>query len=437
MHTTAIYGPPGTGKSTHLAKVVAEISATTPDVAVVSFTKAAAGVLTARCSQGVGYVGTLHALAFKTLNLTKTQVADERKFAAWYGTDIDEVRMAMSVYRYAFHNEVDYPFAYSILNPILPYLRLEHLIQSYLNWKAAYQYIDFDDMITMATGQVEPRSVVIVDEAQDCTDKQWELVRSMVKSDGKLIIAGDDDQAVFTWSGANPHAMDQLADERLVLSQSHRVPFAVHGVAQRTARQIKARVDKEYSPTPVVGVVEVATYYEPMCYPERHTVLCRDQWALAEVEEVLIERGLPYTRNGEPAMFDRARCRAARAVALEDYPTIKRLAKYLRTEYQADHPAAVRAGWRRAVDPGRWHKEAAYLSLVDPCAEPLIHLSTIHGFKGEEDDHIVLVADCTGVVQAAMDHQESYENEVRVWYVGLTRCRHRLTIVGHNQFISY
>ena len=436
MQCHAIFGCPGTGKTTRLTKIINDVAPTTPNMAVISFTKAAAGVLTSRLdSRSIRYIGTIHALAFRSLRLTRDVVADEVAFAKWYGADIEEVQTSLSVYRYARHQKVDYPIAFASINPVIPFIRVEHLILSYLNWKSTYQYLDFDDMVLLATGKVDPFDVVVVDEAQDCTNEQWDFIQSILKSTSILYLGGDDDQALFTWAGANPHAMEELADSIQVLGQSYRIPLSVHRIAEATVGQISKRVDKEYRPTTEAGEVVCVSVYEPMWYPEKHTVLCRDKWSLKAIEDVLIERGLPYTRNGERSMYDRGRCSLARAIGLEDFAAVKRLSKYLRKEYREDPIAACKVGWQRALDFGTWQREAGYLNLVDPFADPIVHLSTIHGFKGEEDARVVLIADCTTQVQNAMDQQELYDNELRVWYVGLTRCKTNLTIVGWNQFI--
>lgn len=712
MHTTAIFGCPGTGKTTHLAKLISQLAPACPNMAVVSFSRAAAGVLTSRLrNHSIRYIGTLHALAFKVLGLTRQSIATEDRFATWYGADIDEVKTILSVYNYSYHHKVDMAVAFTAINPIIPFLRVEHLIQSYLNWKETYQYLDFNDMVAQAIGRVEPFDVVIVDEAQDCTNEQWQLVLSMTKPTTKLYVAGDDDQcqpegtvvktqcgdvrieeldptihrvwsynandgggvwstftmscnwtqtpflhevevngnkslytpnhkclarfdvsqdsidtlrvvylmsrggwfrvgetkafiknkngvtfypnnrmrqeradslwvlkvcdseveskqwealyslqfgiptqifdysglrlknvgnkglhkfihdnlpvhtnadrllksldmdiryptivkksggqktfevramnlhprlmkmatyvkngppqwhhftmnrvryygvvysldvksksktyfadnvwthnSLFTWAGANPHGMIELADEQVVLGQSYRIPKSVHALAEATVGQISRRVPKEYKPISDIGTIECVQHYEPMWYRYKHTVLCRDKWALDDIEQVIIERGIPYTKNGERGMFERGRCQCAKAIILEDHQTVKRLSKYLRRDYREDIIGACRVGWQKALDFGTWYKESSYLALVDPCADPLIHLSTVHGFKGEEDDRVVLVANCTSQVEAAIDNQESYDNEVRVWYVGLTRCKQLLTIVGYNQFINF
>ena len=63
-----------------------------------------------------------------------------------------------------------------------------------------------------------------------------------------------------------------------------------------------------------------------------------------------------------------------------------------------------------------------------PRKRPRIRLSTIHGSKGGEADHVILSTEIAQRTWREMDAQP--EDEARVWYVGVTRARERLTIVG-------
>jgi superfamily I DNA/RNA helicase len=291
-------------------------------------------------------------------------------------------------------------------------------------------------MIEMATGVVEPFEIVVVDEAQDLTNKQWELVLSMVKPSGQLYVAGDDDQAVYTWCGANPHTMVDMATSREVLRQSYRIPASVHRLADKVVHRINRRAEKEYLPRNVEGSVEYSVFYEPMMYTNKHTVLCRDKWVMKEIEDVLVYHALSYTCNSHTSMYDGGKANLIRAIIAEDFAAIKRMARYLHKQYQEDPYSAVKAGWKKSVDLGRNETEAQYLYLLDHEVEPLVHLSTIHGAKGEEDNHIVLMAHCSGKVEEAMDNAVSYDDELRVWYVGITRAKEKLTVVGYNQYIQ-
>jgi superfamily I DNA/RNA helicase len=64
---------------------------------------------------------------------------------------------------------------------------------------------------------------------------------------------------------------------------------------------------------------------------------------------------------------------------------------------------------------------------LDWDAEPVVSVSTIHGAKGHEADHVVLYNQMSGRTE------ESYirnpDQEHRVWYVGATRAKEELTIV--------
>ena len=45
--------------------------------------------------------------------------------------------------------------------------------------------------------------VIFIDEAQDLSLLQWEMVRKIWSRAEKTYIAGDDDQAIFKWAGAD------------------------------------------------------------------------------------------------------------------------------------------------------------------------------------------------------------------------------------------
>ena len=43
----------------------------------------------------------------------------------------------------------------------------------------------------------------MVDEAQDLTPLQWDMVVKIAKGVDRVYIAGDDDQAIYEWNGAD------------------------------------------------------------------------------------------------------------------------------------------------------------------------------------------------------------------------------------------
>jgi DNA helicase-2/ATP-dependent DNA helicase PcrA len=66
-----------------------------------------------------------------------------------------------------------------------------------------------------------------------------------------LVVAGDVRQNLYEWRGSEPGVfleIDRVCQARRVLSQSYRVPSAVHGRAVSWARQLSQDVEAEYHP---------------------------------------------------------------------------------------------------------------------------------------------------------------------------------------------
>lgn len=448
MECHAIFGPPGTGKTRNLEELVAEFSKSTDNIAVLSFTKAAAAVLTSRVKREnkLRFIGTNHALCYQTLGLERNQVAQVDTFVKWVDMDEQEVRWALNVGQYGRRNGLDLDSAYidfASSRMDCPYGIVEFINETYCLWKKDNCLIDFDDMLVRATGLVDPFDIVVVDEAQDLSKVQWELITSMVAKDGRLIVAGDDDQSIFTWAGAYVHGMRDVADTKEVLSRSHRIPRSVHRLAERTIGQIANRQPKEYSPREEEGYVDVIPDYvvqEVLGAHGPHTVLCRDKWALSDIEADIVAMGIPYIGDGAGlgGFFTSNTARLIRAINNEDSAALIRSINRIRPEHREEvqDGKIPKGDWKDVIDLNRVsEEEITYLDLVDLDAEPGVTLSTIHSFKGREDGHVVLVGTCTQLVESAADSQLMYEDEVRVAYVGITRCKQGLTLVGTSPFI--
>ena len=46
--------------------------------------------------------------------------------------------------------------------------------------------------------------VLILDGAQDCTPLQWSVIYKMAMKADRIYLAGDDDQGIYKWNGADP-----------------------------------------------------------------------------------------------------------------------------------------------------------------------------------------------------------------------------------------
>ena len=100
-----------------------------------------------------------------------------------------------------------------------------HKIRLSIQGKKEKSKKDFTDLIVdyIARDIKTNFEVLFIDEAQDLSYLQWQMVRTMWKKSKKTYIAGDDDQAIFQWAGADiDHfiALKEEVDEIKVLEQS-------------------------------------------------------------------------------------------------------------------------------------------------------------------------------------------------------------------------
>jgi DNA helicase-2/ATP-dependent DNA helicase PcrA len=469
MRVEAIYGPPGTGKTTELLRRVQHVrdsGVQSERIAFVSFTRAAASEALSRLGiKRSNNVSTIHAMAFRHLGLKQAQVVDSaklREFSNIVGIPIigkspedDEERADGDFYldllNYARSTFTPPAQAYDYSERPGTRSEFDLFVRSYSDWKRTYGYYDFTDMLDRAAqGGVRPDAeVLFVDEAQDLSPLQWAVIDKLCKKAHEVHIAGDDDQAIYTWSGADPHGMARFAQKHgghsHVLSLSHRLPVAVHEKSQALIRRVVRRVDKKFNSKGHVGLVRVhgSINSVDIAHGEDTLLLGRTHSVLREVEQSFIEKRIPYVReSGRPGMFQNRF-----AIGLRAFRKIGRGERLADTERAALFNIATDET-RRLMgnnDYGAIASKPFYVALnipaqavdfyadVDLDVEPTIRLSTIHAAKGHEADRVVLLTDMTTrVTQTA---EKNPDDEIRVFYVGMTRSKHTLDIVeGYNGF---
>lgn len=468
MKTYAVYGPPGCGKTTEMLRRVEEAKTRyrTSEICFLSFTKAGAAEALKRL--GIARsdkICTIHSLMYRLTNCTGAAVVDSyklRKFGEKTGfrfrgqsndtgeqmeigdqyiSVLSKAVNRMNTLRDEYH-ESDRPGEWS---------GFEFFCKSYEDWKRANGFVDFNDMLVgyLKNPTRHGSAVIFVDEAQDLSNLQWAVIEQMIKMGGveEVHIAGDDDQAIYEWSGANTHGMAEFEDrhesDRSILSQSWRVPSSVHGYAMNVVNTIDNRVEKEYFPRAEKGIVRRMSNFDAksLKHGDDTLILCRNYVTRKEMEDELIRHRIPYKNEGGlPGLFGsriaegiRAfkKLEAGNAVTQSELDKIIAVADdRTRREVQTKEfaPMLKRGFLRSLVIPAHlidFYRDA------DITTEPTIRLSTIHSAKGREADHVILN---TGLTQKTWkDMDRNPDAEARVWYVGVTRSRFKLDILEGDQ----
>ena len=166
-------------------------------------------------------------------------------------------------------------------------------------YKKEYNLIDFNDMIlNFIKSDLSPKfDVIFIDEAQDLSLMQWDMTKSIWNKTEDSFIAGDDDQAIFKWAGAEVDSFIALQDQmiNLPLIQSHRVPIKVHQLAMGIINKIKHRINKTWQPKTNEGSLHRHFEIDSIDMSSGEwLVLARTKYMLRDIEDVLYRKGLYY-----------------------------------------------------------------------------------------------------------------------------------------------
>lgn len=276
--TFFVYGPPGTGKTTYLSRQAQRAAQEhgPEDVVIASLTRAAATEIAGRDTGIPDHnTGTLHAHAYRALDRPALAETPEG-VRAWNDThphqslsrgtnqleDTTDPGSNGEGGGDTVHHQVMTLRARMIPRDAWTLEQRSH-DADWTDWKQQTSRLDFTDLIEQCVDRHELHpalpSVLLLDEAQDFSRLELELARMWgtdLGKNGTMILVGDPDQAIYTWRGADPHALRDLqADDTRRLEQSYRVPEQVHRLAREWVRQITDRVDVAYRPTDNRGTV--------------------------------------------------------------------------------------------------------------------------------------------------------------------------------------
>jgi DNA helicase-2/ATP-dependent DNA helicase PcrA len=515
-----LFGGPGSGKTTALLDrvegIIEDDNVDFRDVLVVSYTRAAAAEIRERLAERLdvtpralrGNVSTMHAKAYELLNLSRGDVVGEddkadfcEEFGIEYEDEYDGSRrrsarsttlgnkiIATSQWLQRTRRDVadwyDVPFKWDEENVRLPpeiddnaqtgnkytptwptdddRVDVPAAIRGWRTYKGDNDITGFADMLE----QVAQRSLLpnvdylVIDEFQDITTLQYDVYEEWKPHMERVLIAGDDDQVVYAWQGADPDLLleeDVTQDE--ILPNSYRLPSRILNVVNGEVRHISKRQEKDLNPRKEGGRVEAVQ--NPSMYDlarnvtgtikqsdETVMVLFRARYQMFQFIDEFIDEGIPFGCLTDQRMWTDRVTQYVRAIEAvnDDEPLsvleARRLADMLADsafgtgerddlfdaleEIEEEHdvddiaeieiepdvvtehvpfipdPASAGDMLRKVTSFQEQSVDAYFNSEYRGMDADRVRLGTIHSAKGREADHVFVATDLTEKVVEQM-----------------------------------
>ena len=494
---TIILGPPGTGKTTTLLNLVDQFiqdGVRPKQIGYFSFTKRAATEAASRAADKFGldrdndlaFFRTLHSYAFNQLGMTKEKMLgadDYREFGEKCGIPIKTAKFSDSDGTFNSDNEyltiintaavkrIDLLDYYDSRQNILDIERstLFLLSEELKRFKKEKGLKDFNDLLEdfIAKEYINKFKVLFIDEAQDLSLLQWEMVRKIWSRAEKTYIAGDDDQAIFKWAGADVDhfiALKEEVNDIKVLDQSYRIPGGpIHELSQKIINKVQNRFDKDYKPRTEHGILRRYSDVTQVDMSKGNwLVLSSANHFLDDVKDLCGLQGWYYQHKGSNsvplklllALNNWEHWRKGSqlnnveikniyqylgASVLPGFRSGKTLhsdTKYLMRDCRAEHGLVTDSVWYEAFD-GLDTVTENYIRNMRANGEqinknPRIIMSTIHGAKGGEADKVLLMQDLTNAALETMSHDPDELH--RLFYTGATRAKRELHVLDPKNF---
>ena len=464
---TKIYGPPGTGKTEKLIRrAMAYIRIGTPinSIGYFAFTRKAAHEARDRMlsknpqykKKELRYFQTLHSLAFHTLGLREENVMQDYHYndlgkilsirvnakkdadaSPYLSCDNEYFQIILKAKEKGISVWDEYCTGEHSSN-VEPDL-LKHIEVNYNQYKVNNNLIDFADMIKKFLSKPElcpSFNTVFIDEAQDLSPIQWQMYDMLKNNSKNVYLAGDDDQAIYGWAGADVDRFIKEPAKEKVLSKSRRIPIAVQEISEVITERIQGlRATKNYLPRNEQGLCSKINSLENVdLYNGKWLILTRTISRAKEICDLLKVKGL-YHENKHRKSYDTKLYKAiinhSKWLNGEDIPDT---ALEDIKEYMGERELKKDLKWYECFDTAS-ADEKIYIRLMRSNGEKLsnearIKVSTIHAAKGGECENVILVLDNAKKIREATAHSIiKRDEEHRVWYVGCTRAKRNLYLM--------
>lgn len=311
--------------------------------------------------------------------------------------------------------------------------------------------IDFDDMILFPLVKglhvKFTKDLIFVDEAQDLSRARQALIRKfLTPRTGRIVIVGDDKQAIYGFSGADSASLDNLTSQMeavvLPLSVTWRCPKSVVQLAQSLVPDLEAA---ESAPEGEVSYVE-SLPEDLRPGKEEDAILCRNTAPLIDIAYSLIRSNVPCKVEGRKigegliALTTRWKVSTTAALSdkLEDYRTReiqKAMAKGKESKCQEiDDRVDTILQIIQVVNKEGKKNISDVLQFIENLfadgAESVVTLATYHRSKGREWNRVILWEHKERCPSKAAKQEWQKEQEKNLAYVAFTRAKKSLVFVN-------
>ena len=486
MISRKLFGPPGTGKTTKLLKYVKtflKLGTPIDKIGYFAFTTKAANEAVDRMldyhtafeRKDLKHFRTLHSLAFNQLGMKKAQVMQDEHYedigrklgievtvysngeesTGFINSDSEYFNLinAARIKNISIEDEYNTDMYSGDMDKRL----LKIISEEVDNYKQAFGLIDFTDMIDkfIVSGLCPKYDVTFVDEAQDLSPIQWKMFNIIKQNSKYVILAGDDDQAIYGWAGADVKKFQQeISKKDIILPQSYRVPKVVQNVADKILDRIPddRRIKKSWKAREEDGYINYVTDIEDVpLHTGNWLVLARYNDKLSKLKPILKDMGIYFKYKNRKSyratlfrnILNYIRWQKGELLSLSEVKGI------LESSGRSEEPTEEKM---YNLFEFNFYKTEEWFDVftvdIEECLyiremlrlqeklskEQRVKLSTIHSEKGGEADNVLLILDNTKTIREALEKsQDKYDEEQRVWYVGVTRTKQNLYIMTAKQ----
>ena len=489
--TNVILGGPGAGETTRLLKIIEEAleSGVKPNkIGFMSFSKKAAEEGKTRACQKFGmseedftHFRTIHSMAFRHLSMKRDQMVSwshYHELGKMLGIEFkgrgevaeDDVYGMATADRMLFLEGLARNTKKGLkltweeaFEDAIDWFELERFGRAFTAFKWNRKLSDFNDLVERFAA-VHPDTLptfdlLLIDEAQDCSPIQWDIVKKLESRSRITYIVGDDLQAIYRWSGADVDQFINYPGAQINLEQSYRVPSAIHKLADSLSDRVANKRPRIWKPREEIGAVNWFSSIEEVDLSQgTWLLLARNGYMLDEMEEYCYSQGFSFNSVSRDPLKSPA------LAAVKTWENLRR-----NREESSEHivdmlkfmePGSLPAAFvkRLKSDEAKrgfsmeelmaaglktnaiWHealtrispKERDFFIAARKRGEPLlkeprIKISTIHAAKGGEADNVLLMTDIS--FRCYQNMQSNMDDEIRVWYVACTRAKKTLNLI--------